>query len=250
MVGFVSAIPWVCALVANLTVPKYWDCSGKRGILGATLLFVAGIGVAASATGNPVIGIVGLCVGSVGEFRRTDLLDAAGPIFERVWLRLVRSASLTRSATWADFCPEFSGMGRGRLFTVRLPAYTYWPPAPLRSGPLLDFHCLGIGHEYQKTFAGPILISARTTPATCRCCGYHPPGFHHWRMGLSAVLQCPYCSSPTCSFQSAVLPSTVSTIEIWLMALVALAPCQCLMPGGIQTTTSPGLMSRLSPPHS
>jgi sugar phosphate permease len=66
MVGFVSAIPWVCSLIANLTVPRYSDRSGKRGILGATLLFIAGVGVAGSATGNPVIGIIGLCVGSVG----------------------------------------------------------------------------------------------------------------------------------------------------------------------------------------
>src|SRR4051812_35367523 len=38
-------------------------------------------------------------------------------------------------------------------------------------------------------------------------------------------------------------------IAIWLMELVAVAPCQCFTPGGVQIT-SPGLTSRFSPPSS
>ncbi|MDR3565697.1 MAG: MFS transporter [Negativicutes bacterium] len=68
LVGFVSAIPWVCALIANAVIPRYSDRSGNRGNLAAVLMFLAGIGVVASATGNPLVGIVALCVASAGYF--------------------------------------------------------------------------------------------------------------------------------------------------------------------------------------
>ena len=54
--------------------------------------------------------------------------------------------------------------------------------------------------------------------------------------------QDPYCSSLTFSSQSADLPSSSSTIAIWVIAVVAAAPCQCFSPGGNQTT-SPGRIS-------
>src|SRR5512132_2721221 len=38
-------------------------------------------------------------------------------------------------------------------------------------------------------------------------------------------------------------------IATWLIPLVAVAPCQCFTPGGVQIT-SPGLTSRFSPFHS
>ena len=36
---------------------------------------------------------------------------------------------------------------------------------------------------------------------------------------------------------------------MWLILLVAVPPCQCFTPGGVQMT-SPGLISRFSPPSS
>ncbi|WP_312199665.1 MFS transporter [Anaerospora hongkongensis] len=67
-VGLVSAIPWLCALAANATIPRYSDRSGKRGGLAAVLMTCAGIGVYASATNYPLIGILALCVASAGYF--------------------------------------------------------------------------------------------------------------------------------------------------------------------------------------
>src|SRR3712207_1600269 len=58
-----------------------------------------------------------------------------------------------------------------------------------------------------------------------------------------------YCSSLTFSSQSTFLPSAMFVIAIWLIKLVAVAPCQCFTPGGVQIT-SPGLISRFSPPSS
>lgn len=67
-VGLVSAIPWLCALAANAIIPRYSDRSGKRGGLAAVLMTCAGIGVYASATNYPLIGILALCVASAGYF--------------------------------------------------------------------------------------------------------------------------------------------------------------------------------------
>lgn len=74
LVGVVSAIPWVCALICNATIPPYSDRSGKRGILAAGLMLCAGVGVMVSAVNSPVLAIAGLCVASAGYF-------SAQPIF-------------------------------------------------------------------------------------------------------------------------------------------------------------------------
>jgi sugar phosphate permease len=68
MVGLVSAIPWICALLANATIPRYSDRSGKRGILAALLMTCAGFGVYGSATNYPVVGVLALCIASAGYF--------------------------------------------------------------------------------------------------------------------------------------------------------------------------------------
>src|SRR6516162_7468217 len=58
-----------------------------------------------------------------------------------------------------------------------------------------------------------------------------------------------YCSSLTFSIQSTALPSSFSTTAMCDIAVVAVAPCQCFLPGGHQIT-SPGRISSLrSPQH-
>jgi hypothetical protein len=47
--------------------------------------------------------------------------------------------------------------------------------------------------------------------------------------------QARYSSSLTFSIQSTVPPSSCSTMAMCVMAVVGVAPCQCLSPGGIQT---------------
>jgi hypothetical protein len=41
----------------------------------------------------------------------------------------------------------------------------------------------------------------------------------------------PYCSSVTCSIHSTALPSSISAIAMWVIAVVGDAPCQCRSPG-------------------
>src|SRR2546427_1520018 len=57
-----------------------------------------------------------------------------------------------------------------------------------------------------------------------------------------------YSASLTFSIQSALLPSSCSTMAMCVMAVVAAAPCQCFSPGGIQIT-SPGRISSIGPPQ-
>src|SRR5882724_2379308 len=57
-----------------------------------------------------------------------------------------------------------------------------------------------------------------------------------------------YCSSLTFSIQSTVLPSRGSRIAMCVMAVVAVAPCQCFSPGGHQIT-SPGRIALIGPPQ-
>src|SRR4051812_46785980 len=56
-----------------------------------------------------------------------------------------------------------------------------------------------------------------------------------------------YCSSVTFSIHVTGLPLSFSWIAMWVMAVVAVAPCQCFSPGG-NHTTSPGRISSIGPP--
>src|SRR5688500_6330054 len=74
------------------------------------------------------------------------------------------------------------------------------------------------------------------------------------QLDLEPVLATPslnqgrYCSSLTFSIHSTALPSSFSWIAMCVIAVVAVAPCQCFSPGGIQTT-SPGRISSIGPPQ-
>jgi hypothetical protein len=57
----------------------------------------------------------------------------------------------------------------------------------------------------------------------------------------------PYCWSVTFSIYSTLFPSSASAMAMWLIAVVAVAPCQCFSPGANQTM-SPGRISSLRPP--
>jgi sugar phosphate permease len=73
-VGMVSAIPWVCALLAAITIPAYSDQSGKRGGMAAVILGCGGIALMFSSTSDPYYGIGALCIAVASYF-------AVQPIF-------------------------------------------------------------------------------------------------------------------------------------------------------------------------
>ena len=66
-VGLVSALPWLCALLAAWKVPAIADRTGQRRTVAALTLVVSGLGIAASVTfASPLIGILALCFAASG----------------------------------------------------------------------------------------------------------------------------------------------------------------------------------------
>ena len=73
-VGFLSAIPWVCAVVAMYFAAKWQDkATSKRPLLVAALL-VAAVGTFAAAVATPVLALVFLAVAAMG-------FKSASPLF-------------------------------------------------------------------------------------------------------------------------------------------------------------------------
>ncbi len=65
-VGLVTAIPWVCALVATFVIPRLAERTGRHRSVAAVTLAISGIGIAISASTSPVIAIVALCFAAAG----------------------------------------------------------------------------------------------------------------------------------------------------------------------------------------
>src|SRR5579863_5532190 len=64
---------------------------------------------------------------------------------------------------------------------------------------------------------------------------------------LFRSLQAWYSSSLTFSIQSTAFPSSASAMAMCVIAVVAVAPCQCFSPGSNQAT-SPGRICSIGPP--
>lgn len=66
-VGLVTAIPWVCALLATYFLPRWSDQTGERRLFAAGILIVCAAGIAASvASGSPLISMIALCFAAAG----------------------------------------------------------------------------------------------------------------------------------------------------------------------------------------
>jgi sugar phosphate permease len=67
LVGVVSAVPWLCALLAAWKIPGIADRTGQRRTVAALTLVVSGLGIAASVTfSSPLLGILALCFAASG----------------------------------------------------------------------------------------------------------------------------------------------------------------------------------------
>lgn len=65
-VGLVTAIPWVCAIVATFFIPRFAERTGRHRAIAAATLGVSGIGIALSASANPFLAILALCIAAAG----------------------------------------------------------------------------------------------------------------------------------------------------------------------------------------
>lgn len=82
MVGFVSAVPWIFALLATVYLPRVSDQTGMRASLAAMIIALSGIGYFISSTTLPLLGIAALCVVAVGNL-------ACQPIFWTIPSRIL-----------------------------------------------------------------------------------------------------------------------------------------------------------------
>ncbi|QIB33618.1 MFS transporter [Ancylobacter pratisalsi] len=66
-VGFVTAIPWICALLATYYLPRWSDRTGERRLFAGGILVVCAAGIAASvASASPLLSMIALCFAAAG----------------------------------------------------------------------------------------------------------------------------------------------------------------------------------------
>lgn len=67
VVGFVTAIPWVCALVAAYFVPRLAERTGKHALIALVVLAISAGGIAVSVNAaSPLVALVALCFAAAG----------------------------------------------------------------------------------------------------------------------------------------------------------------------------------------
>ncbi|AGU50539.1 inner membrane transport protein RhmT [Variovorax paradoxus B4] len=67
LVGFVTAIPWVCALVAAYFVPRLAERSGQHALIALVVLAVSAAGIAVSVNAaSPLVALIALCFAAAG----------------------------------------------------------------------------------------------------------------------------------------------------------------------------------------
>jgi MFS family permease len=67
MVGLVSAIPWVCALLAAWLIPAWSDRTGQRQRTACLTLLMSAAGIALSVSvTSPLVGVLALCFAAAG----------------------------------------------------------------------------------------------------------------------------------------------------------------------------------------
>ncbi|MFB9378772.1 MFS transporter [Kineococcus gynurae] len=67
VVGLLTSLPWLCALVAIIVIPRLADRWRRHKEIGALLLTLSGLGIAVSAVaGNALLAMAALCLAAVG----------------------------------------------------------------------------------------------------------------------------------------------------------------------------------------
>jgi MFS family permease len=65
-VGLVTAIPWICALVATFLLPRFAERTGRHCTIAAATLAISALSIAVSASTRPFIALVALCFAAAG----------------------------------------------------------------------------------------------------------------------------------------------------------------------------------------
>jgi MFS family permease len=101
-VGFVTAIPWLCAVLVTWLGPAYADRTGTHRRMAVTLLLAAGAGIAVSGlAGTPLVSLIALCFAASGFI-------AAQPLF---WTFPTRYLSGAAAAGAIALINSLGGLG-------------------------------------------------------------------------------------------------------------------------------------------
>lgn len=66
-VGLVTAIPWICAVVAAYFVPRLAEKTGRHALISFVTLAISGVGIAVSVNApSPLIAMIALCFAAAG----------------------------------------------------------------------------------------------------------------------------------------------------------------------------------------
>jgi MFS family permease len=66
-VGLLTAVPWICSMIAVVVLARLADRTGRRRWVASAALAAAGIGIVlAAATGNAAVGLIGLSLAAAG----------------------------------------------------------------------------------------------------------------------------------------------------------------------------------------
>jgi MFS family permease len=100
-VGFVSAIPWICAVVATLWISRAADRHSNHRVLAAWALLVSGLASILFPTSGPAIALAALCIAASG-------LIAVQPLF---WTVSMNSLAGTAAAGGIAFINAIGALG-------------------------------------------------------------------------------------------------------------------------------------------
>ena len=66
-VGLVTALPWICALIAVTVIPPWCDARGNSRGIGALVTLISGAALTVSVlTASPLVALIALCVAAAG----------------------------------------------------------------------------------------------------------------------------------------------------------------------------------------
>jgi sugar phosphate permease len=160
LVGLLTSVPWVCALLAVIVVPRIADRTHRHREIGATLLLLSAVGIAVSAVaGGAIVAMASLCLAAVG-------FVAVQPLFWTLPTRYLSGMALAAGFGLIN--------GLGNLGGFIAPTIRVWAEETFDSGTAGLLALAGIavlGALFllgTRLFPGRTEETARPAPATAR----------------------------------------------------------------------------------
>ena len=122
-VGLVTALPWICALIAVTLIPPWCDRKDNARGIGALATLISGAALATSAlTLSPLVALIALCVAAAG-------LIVAPALFWTLPTRLLGGAAAAGGIALINSIGNLGGFVAPNLRAGWRSAFTTMPPA-------------------------------------------------------------------------------------------------------------------------